>query len=133
MEKTDYTFFLFEMVLMWFDLSTRHGFVSHVVAHVIRLCADNPSFSSFSTVQRLCLYVRSSFSSVNIGFIWKITLEQVSYSTYIPLVRKFYNQVLKLHVHEIECKISQACGKHAVSNKQYVLALFIVCHCLKIL
>ena len=31
MEKTDSTF-LFEMVLMWFDLSTRDGFVSHVVA-----------------------------------------------------------------------------------------------------
>ena len=86
MEKTDYTF-LFEMVLMWFDLSTRDGFVSHVVAHVIRRCADNP-FSSFLqnvTVQRLCLYVRSSFSSLNIGFIWKMTLEQVSYSIYIPL------------------------------------------------
>ena len=85
MEKTDYTFFLFEMVLMWFDLPTRDGFLSHVVVDVIRRCADNPSFSSFSTVQGLCLYVRSGFSSLNIGFIWKITLEQVSYSIYIPL------------------------------------------------
>ena len=83
MEKT--ILFLFEMVLMWFDLSTRDGFVSHVVAYVIRRCADNPSFSSFSTVQRLCLYVRSGFSPLNIGFIWKMTLEQVSYSIYVPL------------------------------------------------
>ena len=70
---------------MWFDLSTGDGFVSHVVADVIRRCADNPFFSSFSTVQRLCLYVRSGFSSLNIGFIWKMTLEQVSYSIYIFL------------------------------------------------
>ena len=96
MEKTDYTFFffLFEMVLMWFDLSTRDGFVSHVVVHVIRRCADNPSLSSFSTVQGLCLYVRSGFSSLNIGFNWKITVEQVSYSIYIPLW--FENFIIRL-------------------------------------
>ena len=73
------------MVLMWFDLSTGDGFVSHVVATSSSVARTIRSSRPFSTVQRLCLYVRSGFSSLNIGFIWKITLEQVSYSIYIFL------------------------------------------------
>ena len=52
------------MVLIWFDLSTRDGKVSHVFAHVIRLLrgqSDLLVVFNGSTV----VYVRSGFSSVN--------------------------------------------------------------------
>ena len=51
----DLLYFPFEMVLIWFDLSTRDGKISHVLATLSGVCADNPTLSSFSTVQRLCL------------------------------------------------------------------------------
>ena len=52
------------MVLIWFDLSTREGKVSHVLAHVItrlRGQSDHLIIFNGSTV----VSVRSGFSSVN--------------------------------------------------------------------
>ena len=54
----DCLYFPLEIVLTWFDLSTRDGKVSHVLAHVIRRlrgqCGLLVVFNG-STVQRLCL------------------------------------------------------------------------------
>ena len=52
------------MVLIWFDLSTRDGRVSHVLAHVIRRLRGQSDllvvFNGLTVVP-----VRSGFSSVN--------------------------------------------------------------------
>ena len=54
------------MVLIWFDLSTRDGKVSHVLAHVIRrLRGQSDLLVVFNGSTVVYVSVRSGVSSVN--------------------------------------------------------------------
>ena len=74
------------MVLMWFDLSTRDSKVSHVTAYVSR--RGQFVLLVVSTGQRWFSAIRFFVDELQLPYIaftsiWKIALEQVSFSIYI--------------------------------------------------
>ena len=83
----DWLYFPFEMVLIWFDLSTRDGKVSHVLAHFIRRFARTirPShrFQRFNGCVCAIRFFLGELQWPYIGFIQKIALQQVSYSIFL--------------------------------------------------
>ena len=119
MEKNDYTFHS-KMVLMWFNLSTGDSKVCHVISGQC-ICPSRRFQQSKGCACAIRLLL-GELQWPNIDFIWKIALQQVSYSIYIPvLVRKFDNQV-----HVIECKITQACRfkQNVLEGRCWLYSLF---------